>query len=440
MQSESLPARRDVVILGSGITGCSVARWVLSGSSSLSITVLEARTLCSGATGRNGGHIKCVPVTDYVKLRQQMGHDAAAQVVRFVMAHYGQILACATELGAADVGEVRPVTAVTVACEPTKVKDLRDAHTLFENSFPEYRGVYNFYEGEEAREKLGLQTGYAAMTGPAGAAWPYRMITAIYRALLVRHGDRFSIETSTPALRVVNSADFEFPYQIETNRGTILAKRVVYCVEAHTSHLLPHLRGLIFPVRGQMTLQKSDTFPVSRSGFSWSFVYSNSFDYMCQNAKTGELFLGGGGVLPEEGDYEHLANPSDASQSLTGRMHLRGVIASLFGGESPSVKATWSGVMGFSLDGLPLVGKLPTRPFVRSRENLDLGEWIAAGFGGYGMVNSWLSGKALAEQILGHGVPSWFPEAYTLTNERWDRLDAFLSSKMKSGGGFRSLL
>jgi len=78
-QSEQFPTTADVVIIGSGITGAAVARSLLHESSrkvssSLKdgnlrlgsqglprVVVLEARSLCSGATGRNGGHIKVSP-------------------------------------------------------------------------------------------------------------------------------------------------------------------------------------------------------------------------------------------------------------------------------------------------------------------------------------------------------------------------------------------
>lgn len=58
LSAETVPETADVVIIGGGITGTSVA-WDLlqaqrSGSSKEKIVLLEARQFCSGATGRNG--------------------------------------------------------------------------------------------------------------------------------------------------------------------------------------------------------------------------------------------------------------------------------------------------------------------------------------------------------------------------------------------------
>jgi hypothetical protein len=53
-RSPNFLSAADVVIIGSGITGASVAWGLLSGHESLKIIMLEARGTCSGATGRNG--------------------------------------------------------------------------------------------------------------------------------------------------------------------------------------------------------------------------------------------------------------------------------------------------------------------------------------------------------------------------------------------------
>ena len=56
--TEQLPAEVDIVIVGAGYAGASIAYHLLEKSKesgkNVSIAILEAREACSGATGRNG--------------------------------------------------------------------------------------------------------------------------------------------------------------------------------------------------------------------------------------------------------------------------------------------------------------------------------------------------------------------------------------------------
>lgn len=71
--------------------------------------------------------------------------------------------------------------------------------------------------------------------------------------------------------------------------------------------------------------------------------------------------------------------------------------------------------MGITLDGLPMVGKVPASITGRSAGQ----EWMAAAFNGYGMDKTWLSREALvAMMAAGTAVPAWFPSAYVLSEER----------------------
>jgi hypothetical protein len=56
--TEQLPEQSDIVIIGAGYAGVATAYHLLEAGSKASITLLEARGACSGATGRNGGHLR----------------------------------------------------------------------------------------------------------------------------------------------------------------------------------------------------------------------------------------------------------------------------------------------------------------------------------------------------------------------------------------------
>lgn len=57
--TSELPQKQDIVIIGAGFAGAALGKYLLedsgpSSSAKPSITILEAREACSGATGRNG--------------------------------------------------------------------------------------------------------------------------------------------------------------------------------------------------------------------------------------------------------------------------------------------------------------------------------------------------------------------------------------------------
>lgn len=114
--SKPLPKETDVVIIGSGITGASIARTLLqkranaasSDPSGPAVVMLEARDICSGATGRNGGHI-LETADEYAELSDVFGEDAARKILRFRLAHLPEMLHVAGNLGLREEAQVRKV-------------------------------------------------------------------------------------------------------------------------------------------------------------------------------------------------------------------------------------------------------------------------------------------------------------------------------------------
>ena len=52
--TQDLPAQADYVVIGSGISGACIALNLLNRRPNAKVVILEARSACSGATGRNG--------------------------------------------------------------------------------------------------------------------------------------------------------------------------------------------------------------------------------------------------------------------------------------------------------------------------------------------------------------------------------------------------
>lgn len=253
----------------------------------------------------------------------------------------------------------------------------------------------------------------------AGAAWPYRLITGVFTDLLRRYPSRLSIHAQTPVEAINNEGNES--YAISTPKGTLRAKTVIHATNGHAGHLLPGLRGALFPVRGQMSTQNpSKTFGNKYEGKrSWSIHYDAGFDYITQSGQTGEIFHGGGLAQSIQRGLGELGNTRDDINSVQAVAHLGGALNATFGIEdgqkmADGMKATWTGVMGFTADGLPLVGRLPKEATQREGH----GEWVAAGFNGYGMANAWLCGQHIADNLVGKEQVQPVPQAYKISSER----------------------
>ena len=270
--------------------------------------------------------------------------------------------------------------------------------------------------------------------------WPYRIITKTFSALLTKYPSRLAIETQTPVTSVLfdPQSNFSYPYTIHTSRGNLRATKIAYCTNGYTGHLLPDTRGLIYPFKGTMTVQDPGSrVPNDGKKLSWGIHYPPNYDpqteryayglfYLAQSAKTGYFYFGG-----ENARFQDCVTADDSTVGPGSVPHLQETLPRLFGDRDPRVwrlVSSWSGIMGFSSDSLPVVGQLPASLTRRGGD----GEWIAAAFNGYGMANCLLSGEALGRMMLGEDVSECLPEAYGIYSGRLERAMASKEKPMKS--------
>lgn len=154
IQSKDLPVQSDIVVIGSGISSCSVVRQLLTGGFAGSITVLEAREICSGATGRNGGRLHVHAVQDFDRFRRKYGDEAAKAIIRFQFAHHAELESVAKTLDdqACKRAAIRDTESVTVAFSADKFAELKTLLASFEDAFPDLVGRYRIVGVDEARE------------------------------------------------------------------------------------------------------------------------------------------------------------------------------------------------------------------------------------------------------------------------------------------------
>ncbi|KAG1740795.1 FAD dependent oxidoreductase [Suillus paluster] len=462
-----LPAHADFVIIGSGITGTAHAD-----GHNVTVLVLEARDACSGATGRNGGHISPPLYHDYPSLKRDHGQAVAQKMIKFRLAHLQELRSAAEQEGILAESQWREVESVDVFYDSDLFEKAKAKVQKYKADLPFEAEHHQVHEAHEAIEKFRLAPDtLGCISSSAGAIHPYQFVTGILAKLLSRYPDTFSLCTNTPCTSISPPTSNTPYYTLSTPRGIITTPHVIHATNGWASTLLEKLRAKIVPFRGNMSAQRpGQSLPIPQSTTHRSFIFYTraiGYDYLTQ-LPTGEheLMLGGGFAQDGDEGYEAMGNTDDTSYSKRIGAHLSGVLPQYFGednwgkesvlmdeGEDAGewaegrVKALWSGILGISVDLIPWVGRLPRVVSGRNEPPLSSvvksekeeegesvhvgappGEWIAAGYTGEGMVHAWLSGKALAEMVLGRevegGLGEWFPDMMRVTEKRWKKAKA----------------
>ncbi len=157
VQSPDLPQTTDYAIIGSGVTGCSVSKALLEHETPLSskastVTVFEARTLTSGATGRNGGLLTSFVPDEYKSLSEAFGHEQAVKIVRSANRTLEKMHALGnSSKEMQDASEVRKLLDVICYQDDATFQEAVESHRLYEKHVPEERQKAQVLSAEEAR-------------------------------------------------------------------------------------------------------------------------------------------------------------------------------------------------------------------------------------------------------------------------------------------------
>ncbi|KAK1488300.1 FAD dependent oxidoreductase [Colletotrichum cuscutae] len=447
--TRDLPPTADVVVVGSGITGAFAAKELLeragagAGGEGKRVVLLEAREVCWGATGRNGGH--CQPVA----------YNPNTAIATFELANYAHIRdLIASNAIPCDWVSLRGVHALLT---PNLVDAARKQIAALPPRFASLARLVT--DAEELADLRIPDAAGAVVQEEAASVWPYKLVSWIFEDLLRRFGvDKadvdtltgnvgqgvsFNIQTSTPVTRLQHlapSTPSGTPsWILHTPRGQIVTAQVLLASNAYTSRLLPRFADLVVPVRGQVAALFPPR-PRAELGRSYAFMASsdaakgepNQDDYLIQRPGPGlEMILGGGranGTLrgvgisdddevdPVVASYLRRAGARNldlARTSDTGRTNtVTGTGQTQTEAQEEEDSATnanskkelqasheWTGIMAFSRDGRPWVGQVPAGTVLGGGEGL----WVCAGYTGHGMPQAALCGRAVAGMMIGGG-------------------------------------
>ncbi|CAF9909991.1 hypothetical protein IMSHALPRED_008524 [Imshaugia aleurites] len=419
--TSKLPGSVDTLIIGSGITGATLAYRILSQPSPPEVLVLEARTACSGATGRNGGHTKCAAYRQILDNIKDLGEEEAAKIARFGYNCMRNVHAFAREHAIeCDSWQGDTVDVIYDQGQWNKAQEaVVELKRVLGAEDPVAR--YRFWDAEEAEKKFLAQGSLGAISYEAGSLSAYKFVIGVL-ALALEKG--LNLQTETPALKIRKRENGHTGWIVETPRGAIEAKRLVLATNGYTAHLYPQLQGVIVPLRGHMTAQRPGSgLPKDGLATTYSFIYDDGYEYMIPRPQgsvfAGDIMIGGGLTKgPDEGIYEY-GTTDDTTTDAIILEYVTNSAAGRFGsnwGHDNSegrLRRAWTGIMGYSSDGFPLIGQMPGED--------DL--YIAASFQGLGMVLCFESTRALCEIMTKDdgALDQWFPQSFRVTRDRMKR-------------------
>ena len=338
----------DVLIVGAGLAGCTAAYFARQ-VHGREVIVTEKRDVGLGASSRNAGFMISGLDTYYHRAIDTYGGDVAREMWQLshrTIGYWREFI----KNSPFDV-PLDNCGSMLLAESPEEAKDLeKAAKALSDDKIDiEYH----------SQDPLGRGY-YAGIQQPIDAGvQPYLLAKSIMMqsgAELISNNELYRIEQTDDDCVTVYTRQVIFK-----------ARYVLLCTNAYSPMIDPYFVGKVIPTRAQcLVTEPLDDAPISYCGYSdYGYMYyRTTFD--------GRFLLGGGrkNFKDEENDTtEDRLNPKVQE-------YLDQYLAKYFPDVTASIAHRWSGIMGFSVDGLPLVGTLPNQPRIG----------FAVGFTGHGLA------------------------------------------------------
>ncbi|MGH7388636.1 MAG: NAD(P)/FAD-dependent oxidoreductase [Candidatus Rokuibacteriota bacterium] len=384
----------EVVVVGGGIAGASAAYHLAAHGRG--VTLLERGEIASGASGVNAGAIDSV---GWGRDPDLQAHLTAGSLALFEQVQL-------------DLGE---------DVEFRRSGALQAIHTPEQHDFERDRVAALRARGHEVellttREARGVEPGFSpallgAMYSPLRSQADPVKATRAFAALAARHGATVLTGREVTALAPRAAGGFV----VTTSRGDVVAGAVILAAGAWCGPVGAML-GLeipIVPVRGQMWATAPappsvfQTLSAAESALAWHRDRDGELSRRDRRAgeppdlthrgdvrvtrhlygrqrRNGEIIFGGDRQLAG------WSTSPDPAGIESNRRHAAEVLPFLEG--LPAAR-TWAGLMPFSLDGKPLIGRLPFHDHL----------WIVSGLASSGFGRGPMAGKLLADHLhTGH--------------------------------------
>ena len=421
----SLPPSVDVLIIGAGLTGASAAYHL--GASvrdrGLHIALIDRGDPATEASGRNGGNFELLPENS-VGLYGGLARERLKFLLHVYPSVPMEVLRAESERQASLVLGIalrnrdrlqQIIDDESIDCDFSPRGWIYLAHTDSEEQgmceevmlAAQHGQRIELWSRRKIFEEFNIRTDFVGRFIPDdGTYHPFKYVCGVISAALKR-----GVELYTRVrVQRIRSTSLDRHY-LTTDRGHIVARRVIVATNAFTRELLPEMRS-ISPRQSQIMLTEHAT-DRARGRTITTEQGPAFFNQPRTGASNGRapLLFGGGNDRP-------MKNPASRRRSIGIHnllLRLRDQYYPELCGQPPT--SEWVGPMAFTPDGLPAIG------FVRP------GVILAAGFNGYGGSYTTAAGQASAEMALTDESPDWTPQDVFSPRRFLSKNPLFLSSK-----------
>lgn len=369
----------DIVVIGGGIAGLSAAYWLKKEDPSMSVAIVEKGSLGFGATGRNAGFITCGSVEHYNRMVEKHGAEEAQEIWRFSEENLRLLKEHVIKDKAEDI-YFEHKGSFSLASTNEEFKELQKVADLMRTNDINV----DVLEEQSIRDRLNVEGFVGGIKYVEDASVDPISMLNLLRERLEEFSEPVEFFEYNEVYEMTNEGDSQV---VKTQKNIFNCSAVVLATNGYSPLLHNYFADKIYPTRGQILI----TEPVER--FMEGPCYANFvLDYFRQ-LTTGEVIIGGFRQLQKDAEIGYSDQTSDVIQSALHEFLERHI---------PPVKGKkithrWSGIMGFSADGQPLIGSLPENPQV----------YFTGGFTAHGLGLAFNTGKYLTSLIFGNEVPSW---------------------------------
>jgi gamma-glutamylputrescine oxidase len=370
--------RAQVAIVGGGFAGLSAAYHLARERPGLDVVLVEAGAVGGEASGRNTGLLGPGAVAPVTTLVRRLGKEGAARVFGATLEAVAQALTLIRDEALAC--ELESNGQLVVARTERQAAALRGQARAFEALGFEVP----YLEPGKLRARLASDLYRGALRYPRAANLnPLRLCRELARACRERG---VTVLERTPVRRVVPGR----PARLELEGRELVADRVVLATNAFTPRL-GFLRGRVVPLHTHIV----ETEPLGgrTAALGWrgreGVIEARRFFAYYRLTADDRLRLGGGAPLyrADRTDLRAGAVRAEDPGRFAGlAREIEAIFPSLRG---VAVERRWSGVMGFTLDRMPVLGELAEAPGV-----LHAGAWC-----GHGIALSIASGATIADLV-----------------------------------------